>query len=167
MMDNRAAPSIREAQVSDLPRMREIATRAWEPIYQGFRERMDDELFSLLWPDGWQTGKAQQIADHFHRRPECCLVAEVDGQVVGFLTFMLNSDTRIAEIGNNAVDPACQGQGIGSELYRCTLKLFREAGMVYAKVHTGLDEAHIAARTAYERLGFELMIPHGEFYRRL
>ncbi len=166
-MDNHPASSIREAQASDLPRIREIAVRAWEPIYQGYRERMDEELFGRLWPDGWQTGKAEQIADHFHRRPECCLIAELDGQVVGFLTFMLNSDTRIAEIGNNAVDPACQGQGIGSAMYRYVLALFRDAGMACAKVHTGLDEAHIAARTAYEHLGFELMIPHGEFYRRL
>ena len=166
-MDNRTAPSIREARAGDLPRVREIALRAWEPIYQGYRERMGEELFDRLWPDGWQTGKAQQIADHFEQRPEWCRVAELDGQVVGFITFALDAGTRIAEVGNNAVDPAHQERGIGSAMYRYVLALFREAGMAYAKVRTGLDEAHIAARTTYEHVGFELMIPHGEFYRKL
>jgi len=147
--------------------MQEIAVRAWEPIYQGFRDQMGDELFTLKWGDRWEDDKAQQIADHFQRRPEWCLVAERDDQLVGFLTFMLNSDTRIAEIGNNAVDSDYQGQGIGPALYRHTLELFREAGMAYAKVHTGLDEAHTPARTAYQKVGFELMMPHGEFYRKL
>jgi len=147
--------------------MQEIAVRAWEPIYQGFCKRMGEELFDRLWPDGWQTGKVQQIANHFERRPEWCLVAEIDGRIVGFVTFVLDSETRIAEIGNNAVDPDCQGQGIGAAQYRHVLALFREAGMVYAKVHTGLDEAHAPARAAYEKVGFELMTPHGEFYRKL
>ena len=147
--------------------MQEIAVHAWEPIYQGFRDRMGDELFGLHWPKGWEDGKAQEVADHFQRRPEWCLVAELDGHVVGFVTFMLNSETRIAEIGNNAVDPDYQGQGIGPALYRHILELFREADMVYAKVHTGLDEAHLPARTAYQKVGFELMWPHGDFYRKL
>ena len=147
--------------------MQEIAVRAWEPIFEGFRDRMGEELFALCWPDGWEDGKAQQIALQFQHHSEWCLVAEIDGRIVGFITFRLDPQTRIAEIGNNAVDPDCQGQGLGAAQYRHVLPLFREAGMVYAKVHTGLDEAHAPARAAYQKVGFELTNPTGDYYCKL
>jgi len=46
--------TIRPARPGDLPRMKQIAVRAWEPIYAGYVARMGEELFSLLHPDGWQ-----------------------------------------------------------------------------------------------------------------
>ena len=161
-------PTIRPARAEDLPRMREIAVRAWEPIYVKFRARMSDELFSLLHPAGWEDEKASQIADHFQRYPAWCLVSELNSQVVGFITFALKREQqKIGEIGNNAVAPDYQGRGIGSAQYRHVLELFRKEGMAYARVDTGLDEPHAPARAAYEKAGFELMIPMGRYYRKL
>jgi len=159
--------TIRPARDEDLPRMKEIAVQAWQPIYADYEARMGDELFSLLHPDDWKDEKASQVADHFQGWPEWCLVAEVNGQIAGFITFTLDADRKIGEIGNNAVDPDYQGCGIGSAQYAYVLELFREEGMAYAMVGTGLDEAHAPARAAYERVGFELMIPMGRYYRKL
>ncbi|GAH38498.1 unnamed protein product [marine sediment metagenome] len=159
--------TIRPARDQDLPRMKEIAVQAWQPIYADYEARMGEELFSLLHPDGWKDEKASQVADHFQGWPEWCLVAEVNGQIAGFITFTLDADRNIGEIGNNAVDPNCQGCGIGSAQYAYVLELFREEGMAYAMVGTGLDEAHAPARAAYDRVGFELMIPMGRYYRKL
>ncbi len=161
------SPLIRPARPEDLPRVKEIALRAWEPIYTDYKARMGDELFLLLWPKGWQDEKASQIADHFQRWPEWSLVAELDGQIVGFITFTLDTERKIGEIGNNAVDPDYQGRGIGSAQYAYVLELFREQGMAYARVGTGLDEAHAPARAAYAKTGFKLMIPMGKYYRKL
>jgi len=160
-------PTIRPAGAEDLPRMKEIAVRAWEPIYADYETRMGEELFSLLHPDDWKDEKAGQVADHFQRWPEWCLVAEIDGQVAGFITFVLDTERKIGEIGNNAVAPDYQGRGIGSMQYAYVLELFRKEGMAYAQVGTGLDEAHAPARAAYEKAGFELMIPMGRYYRKL
>ena len=161
------SPLIRPACPEDLPRIKEIALRAWEPIYAGYQDRMGDELFSLLWPAGWEEAKANEIADHFQRYPEQCLVTELDGRIVGFITFVLKRKQKIGEIGNNAVDPDYQGRGIGVAQYRHVLQLFRKHGMAYAEVGTGLDEAHAPARAAYEKVGFTLMIPIGRYYRKL
>jgi len=159
--------TIRPACPGDLPRMKQIAVRAWEPIYAGYVARMGEELFSLLHPDGWQDEKAGQVADHFQEWPEWCLVSELNGQVVGFITFVLKHAQKIGEIGNNAVDPDYQGRGIGSAQYRHVLELFRDKGMVYAEVCTGLDEAHAPARAAYKKVGFKLTVPKGTYYRKL
>jgi len=56
--------------------------------------------------------------------------------------------------GNNAVDPAYQGRGIGQALYRHMLGLMRDKGCRYVEVQTGMDDAYARARAAYERAGF-------------
>ena len=58
-------------------------------------------------------------------------------------------------IGNNAVAPEGQGRGIGTAMYQFVLDLFREKGLRFACVGTGLDEGHAAARRAYEKAGFD------------
>jgi len=44
---------------------------------------------------------------------------------------------------------------------------FRQEGMRYAKVTTGLDEAHARARRAYERAGFNVRQEDVTYYKEL
>ena len=104
---------------------------------------------------------------HVREHTELAIVTEVEGNIVGFLTFRFFEDKPLAEIGNNAVDPACQGQGIGTRQCQHVLEIFRERGIVSAKVGTGLDEGHAPARAMYEKAGFDLSIPHVTYYTRL
>ena len=39
--------------------------------------------------------------------------------------------------------------------------------MAYAKVHTGLDDAHARARRAYERAGFDISHQEVNYYLKL
>lgn len=158
---------IRPFQPEDLPRLCEIAVRAWEPVFGDWRALMGDEMFDAAFGPDWREDKSGQIRDFCHHSPECCLVTELDGEVVAFITYYLNREKRIAEIGNNAVDPGHQGRGLGTAQYRRVLEEFRRAGMRFAKVHTGLDPAHAPARTAYEKVGFVQMIPMVDYYQEL
>ena len=157
---------IRTYRPEDLPTIMDIGNRAWRGIYKMFREAYGDELFECVVPDE-TTAKGNQIKAHCEQRPEWVFICEEDGRIVGFVTFRLNAEKKIGEIGNNAVDPDYQGRGIGSVQYAYVLALFCEEGMAYAMVGTGLDEAHAPARAAYDRVGFELMIPMGRYYRKL
>ena len=158
--------TMRPFQPEDLPELCEIAVRAWEPVFADWQELMGDEMFLAGWPD-WRADKAGQIVDFCERTPEWCLVSEVEGRVVGFITYTPSRETAIAEIGNNAVDPEYQGRGIGTEQYRRVLEVFRQEGMKFAKVSTGLDRAHAPARRAYEKAGFAQFIPMVYYYREL
>jgi len=158
---------IRPARDEDVSRMREIAVKAWSPIYAGYRERMGEELYKLAMPGDWRKDKANQVSDFYHEHPDWCLVAEQEGRVVGFITFVLQRDKRIVEIGNNAVDPDCQGYGVGTAQCQRVLEIFREEGMKYAKVGTGLDPAHAPARAMYEKVGFKQMFSFREYYEKL
>ena len=139
---------------ADLPEIRRIAREAWTPIFDGFRRVFGEDLWAAEHPGDVYEGKSDQVESQFRNRPECFFVAELDGKLVGFCTYRL-SDTVLREIGNNAVDPGCQGHGVGTAMHAESLRRMREAGMKFAKVTTGQDEGHAAARRAYEKLGFK------------
>jgi len=157
---------IRPYKPDDLPVIMDIGNRAWRGIHKMFRQCYGDELFELIVGDE-HTRKGEQIKSHARMHPQWLFVAEEDGRIVGFVTFMLDREKRIGEIGNNAVDPECGLKGIGQQMYKAVLQYFRDQGMRYARVQTGLDEAHSRARRAYERAGFNVKHEEVTYYMRL
>ena len=159
--------AIRDLKPADVEQIVEIALAAWEPIFVSFRGIMGEELFAALHPD-WREDKARQVrsaCDPGGRARVC--VAEKGEETVGFITFHVNDKSRVAEIGNNAVHPDHQGQGIGTEMYQYIFEKMREAGMRFVKVSTGGDPSHAPARRAYEKAGFSISVPSVDYYREL
>jgi hypothetical protein len=52
-------------------------------------------------------------------------------------------------------------------MYRHVLDRFRTLGLRFAHVDTGLDDAHIPARRAYEAAGFDRQVPTVEYWQDL
>lgn len=71
----------------------------------------------------------------------------------------LNRDTKVGEIGLNAIDPAHAGKGLGTGMYDFSIGRMKEAGMKVATVGTGGDPSHAPARRAYQKAGFSVEIP--------
>jgi hypothetical protein len=157
---------IRKYKPDDLTVVMDIGNKAWRKIYKMFRETYGDELFQLITPDE-TTKKGNQIKEHCERNPEWVLICEEDGNVVGFITFSLDFDKKIGTIGNNAKDLDCDLKGIGQQMYKAVFDYFRDNGMIYASVHTGLDYAHAPARKAYERAGFNICHEDVDYYMKL
>ena len=158
---------IRDIQLADLERMVEIALLAWEPIFARFREDMGEELFAVVHPD-WRAAKAAQIRQVAEpREGAMACVAELDGQVVGFITFYTHSGIPLGEFGNNAVHPDYRGRGIAGRLYQHACDQLKARGMRYVRVITGADDAHAPARRAYEKAGFEAHWRTVQYYRPL
>jgi ribosomal protein S18 acetylase RimI-like enzyme len=172
--------ALRPARVAESERCQAIAVAAWAPIYAHRRHVLGDSLFDRLHRK-WAERKAAEIAAAFRRHPAWIVVAVAASEppappaadeagiasLVGFVTYRLDPDRRIGTIGNNAVDPAWQGRGIASALYRRALDDFRAAGMEVAAVTTGLDDAHAPARAAYRGAGFAAGVPSVTLYREL
>ena len=157
---------IRDYRNSDLPELMDIANRAWQPIYDMFSDAYGEELFSIVTRDR-STGKGEQIRNHCASHPEWVYVCEAEGTIVGFVTFLLDRDRGIGTIGNNARDPLSTVKGIGQEMYGAVLTRFRQEGMKYAKVTTGMDDAHGPARRAYERAGFDISHQDITYYQAI
>lgn len=158
--------TIRELRPGDVEACVAIAVAAWEPIFTYYRKEMGDALFYSLHPD-WQAEKTGQVerACRPGSGAHVC-VAEQGGQVVGFATYYANR-SGVGEIGNNAVLPERQGQGIGTSMYAYVFEQLRALGMHHVKVSTGGDPAHAPARGAYRKAGFRIALPGVVYYREL
>ena len=159
--------SIRAAESGDLDAMVRIARAAWRPIFDSFREIMGSELFDVAYTN-WQDDKERQIRNAADTStPVQFLVAEQDRVVVGFVSWVVTSvdGNKIAEIGNNAVDPEYQNRGIAASLYDAVIGTCRDSGVTAMKVTTGLDPSHAPARRAYEKAGFAHGVPMVTYWR--
>ncbi|MFH1567827.1 MAG: GNAT family N-acetyltransferase, partial [Gemmatimonadota bacterium] len=116
---------IRPLRPEDVETIAAIGDRAWKPIYAMFRQVYGEDIYRLAVPDP-ERSKGDQVRSHCQRAPEWVFVAEEEGRIVGFATCRLDRDSRIGEIGNNAVDPECGLKGIGQQLYAAVLAYFRE-----------------------------------------
>jgi len=162
-------PIIRDlTPTDDVEALVEIAMAAWAPLFEYRREKMGEAIYSAVYPD-WRAAKAGQI------RSACgpgggagVCVAEIDGRIVGFVTYFVDASAHLGRIGNNAVHPDFQGRGIGTSLYARVIEKLRAAGARVVKVVTGLDPTHAKARRAYAKAGFNVSIPTAiEYYRQL
>ena len=142
----------------------DIAVKAWTPIREVNRRDLGDELFEVFFAN-WEVAKRSSTRNAMMSGRS--YVALCDDKVVGFIRYAVNEALKSGEIRGNAVDPDCRGMGIGPKMYEFVFQKMREEGMLYATVHTGLDDGHIPARRAYEKAGFEKNIPSIEYYRKL
>ena len=157
---------IRSFRQDDMARVSEIANQAWREIYNMYRETRGEELFNLLVPDRDHV-KGRQLEEHYEKHPDWLFVYEENETILGFIAFTLNDQTKIGEIGNNAVDKTIPRKGIGQQMYAAVFDYFKKNGMLYAKVSTGLDYAHEPARKAYERAGFNIRNENVVYYKKI
>jgi ribosomal protein S18 acetylase RimI-like enzyme len=105
------------------------------------------------------------VRDFGKKADDRCLVAEVDGKVVGAVwTRVMNDYGHIAEgIPSLAISlyKDHRNQGIGTTLLRKMLQLLRRDG--YPKVSLSVQKANYAFRM-YQKAGFEVMKETEEEY---
>ena len=159
-------PSIRLYQPSDLPELQQVRRAAFAPVFQSFREIVGERVYALALADA--DLEQEKLLDQICRDdPEQVFVAEVEGRIAGFVSFTLNVEKRIGEIGLNAVHPEQAGIGIGTLMYERVMEHMKERGMLVATVGTGGDPSHAPARRAYEKVGFGAAIPSVYLYKVL
>lgn len=157
---------IRRARPEDAERCGEIAVSAWNDIFESWREVLGDALWERIYGD-WEPRKRASVICQIRDYARMAIVSELDGEVVGFLTWRLHRDRGVGEISNNAVDPAFQQRGIGSAQVRWALDYFRAEGMSAARVLTGGDRGHAPARAMYRKAGFDRELPCLEYFLEL
>jgi len=94
--------------------------------------------------------------------PDGFLVAEEDGQVVGFLTSVVMSlfDVKILSL---AVDKRCQNKGFASMLLKALFQVLRTKGILKLLLEVRLS--NIRAQRLYLSLGFDLVKIIAAYYQ--
>ena len=158
IIDQRKQAILRQAKEKDLSRIDEITVICYSAIYESFVENVGKDIFQGIYFKSelpWPKSKTIQNHNLFAEHPDWLWVLEDQDNIFGFVSFKLKPEKNYGLIDNNGVLPAYAGQGWGKFMYRHVLKHFRSAGLRFALVETGLDDAHIPARRAYEGVGFD------------
>jgi GNAT superfamily N-acetyltransferase len=158
---------IRSYQPADLESILDIAVAAWQPIVTSSKEIVGEELFEIISPDPDASKRERVTGACQEDDPRQVWVAEIDSEIVGFITVHMYHDRKVAEIGNNAVSTAHHHKGVGTKMYDFVLEKMKQAGMEAAIVTTGGDEAHAPARRAYEKVGFSGPVPSVAYHIKL
>jgi ribosomal protein S18 acetylase RimI-like enzyme len=142
---------VRLYDTADDKRIEEIVKTAW-PSVTIWKKLEDGHGWRGSKP--WWRYKLDPVLAHAKAYPDQVVIATLNEEVVGYAMFTINTDTRIGQVLDNAVDPAHTGKGVGSAMQRAVLRAMKDAGMTLAKVGTGLGEAQASARRMYEKNGF-------------
>jgi ribosomal protein S18 acetylase RimI-like enzyme len=160
---------LRHARDGDLPGVDRITVICYEPIQESYVAMVGEECYEAVRADPeltWQERKIGQVRRLYAEHPERLWVLQERG-LIGFVTFELRPVANLGVIANNGVVPEHRGRGLGRFMYQQVLQHFREQGLRFAFVDTGLDDAHIAARRAYEAVGFDRQVPMVDYWQDL
>jgi GNAT superfamily N-acetyltransferase len=157
---------IRPFNNNDMNDIVQLSLLAWEPVFIAWQQILGPTLYPIaIFPD-WRKSQKEAVEKVCHDEKITTWVAEVEGKVVGFVAYDLNTNTKIGEVQMLAVHPAYQNHGIGTELNVFALQKMKEGGMKLATVGTGGDEGHAPARRSYEKAGYTAL-PLVRYYREL
>ena len=140
---------IRKYRASDREILKEITMICFPKVSI---DKNIEERFGKIGGKDWAWRKKRQIEADIEACHEGIFVAEIDGNVVGYITSRLDVEDKIGWIPNLAVLPAYQGQGLGKQLMQAALDNFRKEGMELVKIET-LEQNEVGARF-YPKAGF-------------
>jgi ribosomal protein S18 acetylase RimI-like enzyme len=157
---------IRPFRLSELSAIVQLSLAAWQPVFAAWELILGPKLYPIAIYSDWRQGQKEVVEALCQNEKIATWVAEVEGNVVGFVAYELNDTTKIGEVQLLAVLPEYQNHGIGTELNLFVLQKFKENGMKLAVVGTGGDEGHAPARRSYEKAGY-IGLPLVRYYKDL
>jgi len=157
---------IRPFDKRDINDIVELSLLAWEPVFVAWEQILGPTLYPIaIYPD-WRKSQKEVVEKGCSNENFTTWVAEVSGNVAGFVAYELNDNNKIGEVQLLAVHPEYQNHGIGTELNNFAVEKLKEAGMKLAVVGTGGDEGHAPARASYEKAGYTAL-PLVRYYKEL
>jgi ribosomal protein S18 acetylase RimI-like enzyme len=154
--------TIRPFVDTDLATLREILVASFDGV------SIDQNIERQLGPIGehdWRFRKGRHLDDDVRRDPAGIFVAELDGQIVGFISTWMDRASGVGFIPNMSVRAEERGKGVGRKLLDHALQHFRANGLSLARIET-LDQNAIG-RHLYPSLGFEEVARQIHFAMRL
>ncbi|MEM7321635.1 MAG: GNAT family N-acetyltransferase [Actinomycetota bacterium] len=159
--------TIRDAEPGDAEAMGLAHALAWQVAYRGMvADSYLDAIEVPVWVDRWRRILAGELAAEGVDPPEN-VVAEVDGEVVGFANVGrfrgAPDDPSLGELWAMYVHPDHWGTGAGYELMQATMAVFQK--QKFERVYLWVLEDNQQARRFYERQGWraETETMTGEF----
>lgn len=161
---------LRVATDSDLEAIDRLTVEGYAAIQESYVSMLGEACYEAVRQQPelqWDERKTRQNRELYAAHPDQLWVLDRDGDIFGFVSFWVFSAQSYGHVDNNAVRSDEAGRGWATFMYRHVLDYFRERGLRFAHVDTGLDDAHIAARRAYEAVGFDRAVPNVDYWQDL
>ena len=142
--------SIRPYRQSDLETLKTITAICFDGVCI---DQNIELLYGLIHGKNWRWRKKRHIDDDAAVNAAGIFVAEVDGQIVGYVSTRVDADAKVGGIPNFAVLPAYQQRGIGRKLLEKAVEYLAAEGMHYARIET-LAQNEVGAHF-YPKFGFQ------------
>lgn len=153
---------IRQFRAADIATIKAITIEAFERV--SIDKNIEDR-FGKLGATDWRERKRKHIDDDIAANPDGVLVAELSGEVVGYITVTLDHRASLGRIPNMAVQAGLRGLGIGSKLIEAASAYMRACGMTHGKIET-LDQNEVGLHL-YPKMGFEEVARQIHFVKKL
>lgn len=139
--------AIREATVDDIDAIQGVAEQSWTRDYPDVlsRESIEEGL------DDWYS--EERVRDSIVWARALMLVADQDGEIVGFAHATWGTDSGEGNILRVYVDPDARGEGIGGRLLEETCQTLFEQGV--ERVKAMVLDANEPGKRFYSEFGFE------------
>ena len=123
-------------------------------VWSGGNDDLMEEQFGVVGDRPWQEWMAESVLAYLKAEGARSFVAEKDGEVVGFCSYVVDEGRGLGTVGYNGVARKWQGRGIGSAMLGFVLERIKGEGMEYGAVIVADNEQHGPARHNYEKHGF-------------
>ncbi len=153
---------VRAFHPSDADRIRALTIEGFDGVSI---DQNSERLFGAGPYPSWTERKWAGVRDQLDTHSADHFVAELDGEVVGYITTGWSEETRIGRIPDMAVDIHYRRRGIGSRLIERALAHLLERGMTLAKIET--LEQNAAGESLYPKHGFVEVARQIHYMRRL
>lgn len=135
--------SIRKMEEKDITAIQDIAVKTWHATYNGIIPiEVQNNFLKMAYNESRLNARINN---------SIFLVAEQDNQLKGFANFSESKDNGETELVAIYIDPASQGNGIGTALLQYALETTNGIKEIYLNV----EKANNIGRTFYEAKGFE------------
>ena len=155
--------SIRPYQSADLEAIKLITLVGFAGV--SLDHALEEKLGGDLAGHDWRWRKARHIDDDVGAHAEGIFVAKAEGEVLGYISTVLDREAGKGRIPNLAVAASARGQGIGRALIGHALDYFRKEKLAYAVIET-LDSNPIG-QTLYPATGFQEIARQVHYAQRL
>tara|TARA_B100000700_G_scaffold175615_1_gene193953 strand:- start:510 stop:1022 length:513 start_codon:yes stop_codon:yes gene_type:complete len=141
---------IRDAKASDRKAILSITAAVFGP--STYEKNLED-MFGVIGNSNWVQRKQSHLNNDLGREDGNCKIAEVAGDLAGYVTFTVNDQSRIGVIPNLAVAREYTNQGIGRKLLTHAIEEMRTLGAEVVRIET-LEQNDIGQHL-YPQLGFQ------------
>ena len=136
-------------------------------IWRGAADALMEEQFGLIGDRPWQGWLSEAVLSYLQAEGARSFVAEEDGSVIGFCSYVIDEARGCGTVGYNGVTLDHQGRGIGSAMIGFVMSGIRSEGMEYSAVIVADNEEHAPAQRVYEKHGFRRLAGYHYLVQKL